>query len=283
MTMEKWKKLFFDMHMTWLKVIIFAVIAGVYTGVIMQIGVLDGSSFQDIGVSYEWWVLFAVIIAMNCEKPLESGLKIFAFFLISQPLVYLTMWPEYHRFPWEYYRFWGIMTVLTLPGGFIAWYVKKKNVLSALILSVACVFLAYHGVDYLRRMLYDFPHHLLTILFCFAVVVLFILVLLPRKRERLIAGGVTLAATAVFAAIVLLGSPKSFAGYPIENAQDYTFTVENSKIVSVEPTEDGIDITAKGYGSTVITATAEDGTAVTYEVTVQRNGLITIEETDAQS
>ena len=272
------KKLFFGIEMKWRRVIAFAAAAGVVTGILMQLHALDGTSFQNIGISYEAWILFAVIICMNCEKPWEAAVKTFVFFLISQPLVYLTMWPEYHRFPWEYYRFWGIMTVLTLPGGFIAWHVKKKNVLSALILSVACVFLAYLGVDYLRRMLYDFPHHLLTVLFCFAAAALLIPVLLPGKRERLIAGGVTLAATAVIAATVLFGSPHSFAGYPMDNAQDYTFTVENSKIVSVEPTEDGINLTANGYGSTVVTAAAEDGTTVTYKVTVERSGLITVEE-----
>ena len=272
------KKLFFGIEMKWWKVIAFAAAAGVVTGILMQLHALDGTSLQNIGISYEAWILFAVIICMNCQKPTEAALKTFVFFLISQPLVYLTMWPEYHRFPWEYYRFWGIMTVLTLPGGFIAWYVKKKTMLSALILSVACVFLAFLGVDYLRQTLYNFPHHLLTVLFCFAVAGLFIAVLLPGKRERIVATAITIAATAVFAATALFGSPRSVAGYPMDNAKDYTFTVEDSKIVSVEPTEDGISITANGYGSTVITATAEDGTVVLYRVTVERNGLITLEE-----
>ena len=274
--MKRLEKLFFGIEMKWWKVILFAIIAGVYTGIIMQVHVLDGTSFQDIGVSFEWWILFAVIIAMNCNKPWEAGCKTFVFFLISQPLVYLTMWPEYHHFPWDYYMRWFYWTLATLPGGFVAWHVKKKNVLSALILSVACVFLAYHGITYLNQTLYAFPHHLLTVLFCFAVAGLFIAVLLPGKRERIVASAITIAATAVFAATALFGLPRSVADYPMDNAQDYTFTVEDSKIVSVEPTESGIDVKANGYGSTVITATAKDGTIVIYDVTVERNGLINV-------
>ena len=276
--MKRLEKLFFGIPMTWLRVILFAVIAGVYTGIVMQIGALKETSFQDIGISFEWWVLFAVVIAMNCEKPLESACKIFVFFLISQPLVYLTMWPEYHRFPWEYYAFWGKMTVLTLPGGYIAWFVKKKNLLSALILSVACALLAWHIVYYLQAAFTSFPHHLLSALVCFAEIVVFILVLLPGKRERLVVAIISLAVVLAVGGTKLLSKPDTCFGYPIDNAEDYTYTVEDETLFDMIVKEDGIEIHARKYGETVLTAVGEDGSVLTFDVTIARNGYVDVVE-----
>ena len=73
---------------SWLKTIIFALAAGAYTGTINQIPVLQNTSFDDIAVTYEAWVLFGTLIAINCKKPLEAGLKVFVFFLISQILCF---------------------------------------------------------------------------------------------------------------------------------------------------------------------------------------------------
>ena len=68
-------KLYGQINMTWLKIIIFAVCVGVYSGVVMLIPALENTSFQDIGIAYEWWVIFAVIIVVNCEKNWEAMLK----------------------------------------------------------------------------------------------------------------------------------------------------------------------------------------------------------------
>ena len=75
--------------MGWLAVILFAVVAGAYTGIVGFIPASEGTSFKDIAISYEWWVIFAVVIASNCTKSWESALKIFVFFLISQPLCFI--------------------------------------------------------------------------------------------------------------------------------------------------------------------------------------------------
>ncbi len=47
------RNLYGNLKMSWLSVILFAFIAGIYTGAVMLIDVLDGTSFQDIGVSHE--------------------------------------------------------------------------------------------------------------------------------------------------------------------------------------------------------------------------------------
>ena len=134
-------KLFGGIKMTWAKVILFAVAAGIYTA-LMAIFVPHSNSFHDIAVNMEGWILPALIIITNCEKPLEAAFKTFVFFLISQPLVYLIQVP-FNDLGWElfrYYGFWFIMTIRTFPGAFIGWYIKKDNILSGFILSVMTVY-----------------------------------------------------------------------------------------------------------------------------------------------
>ena len=82
-------KLYGGLDMNWLKVILFAVIAGAMTAAFLMMPVFKGTSFERMGVYLEAWIFFAVIIMANCKKPLESAGKTFVFFLVSQPLIYL--------------------------------------------------------------------------------------------------------------------------------------------------------------------------------------------------
>ena len=93
--------LFGGINMAWPKVIVFAVVTGAYTGIVNLIPALHDTSLSSIAVTWEAWVLFALIVACNCKKAWESALKVFVFFLISQPLVYLVDWSLYGHFPWE--------------------------------------------------------------------------------------------------------------------------------------------------------------------------------------
>ena len=87
--MWKIKKYFGEFNMTWLKVILLAIFTAVYTALINQVSFMKDTSFQDIAIYVDWWILFAVFIIVNCEKWWEASLKCFVFFLISQPLIYL--------------------------------------------------------------------------------------------------------------------------------------------------------------------------------------------------
>ena len=87
------KKLFGELDLTWKKLIIFAIFIGVYTGVMAIIPSTKDTSFRDISISFEWWVLFGTLIIINSKSPLDSALKCFVFFLISQPIVYLVQVP----------------------------------------------------------------------------------------------------------------------------------------------------------------------------------------------
>ena len=104
-------KLFGGLNMSWLSVILFAVGAALLTFAVLMIPAFENTSVRRIGETVEVWILFAVIIMSNCKKPLESALKTFVFFLISQPLIYLLQVP----FSWmgwglfQYYKYWFIL------------------------------------------------------------------------------------------------------------------------------------------------------------------------------
>ena len=187
-------KLFGGFRMTWKRLIIFAVISGVITGLIALL-VPDNNSIHQIAVTFEAWIVLAIIVVVNCEKPAEAALKTFVYFLISQPLVYLVQVPfnrlgfGLFRYYWPY---WFIWTAATLPGAFIAWYIKKGNVVSGLILSVALAMLIWIGTGYLKTMIGSFPRYLLAMLFCYGAVPVLILYILRRKPERLLAAGIAL-------------------------------------------------------------------------------------------
>ena len=91
--MKKLSAAFGTLPMTWPVVCVSAAIIGIYVGVINQIPILYDTSFRDIAVTYEWWVLFALLIVSNCKSAREAGMKCLVFFLISQPIIYLVELP----------------------------------------------------------------------------------------------------------------------------------------------------------------------------------------------
>ena len=123
------KKLFGEINLTWKKLIIFSIIAGVYTGVMAMLPIAENTSLDDISISFEVWILFGILIIMNSKSAKDSALKCFVFFLISQPLVYLVQVP-FSNLGWgilNYYRNWIVWTMLTIPMGFIGYYMKKDK------------------------------------------------------------------------------------------------------------------------------------------------------------
>ena len=87
--MEKVKRLFGGIDLNWKKLIVFAIIAGIYTGIMAMLPIAKNTSFADITISFEVWILFGILIIMNSKSAKESSLKCFIFFLISQPLIFL--------------------------------------------------------------------------------------------------------------------------------------------------------------------------------------------------
>ena len=199
------KKLFGGINLTWKKLILFAIIAGIYTAIMALIPITKDTSFRDIAIQFEWWILFGIIIISNSKSPLDSSLKCFVFFLISQPLVYLIQVP-FSSMGWSlfgYYKYWFYWTIACLPMGYIGYYIKKKNWLSVIILSPMIVFLTYLGLGYINNAIQSFPHHLLSGISCFLIIIAVVLCLFDKKKLRLVSFGIALITTIVL--LVLKG------------------------------------------------------------------------------
>ena len=206
-----------------------------------------------IAVTPEWWVLPAVLIIVNSKKPLEAALKTFVFFLISQPLVYLFQVP-FSSMGWGlfgYYRYWFMITLLTFPGGFIAWYIKKDKWYSALILSVATIYLVITGMSYIAEIAENFPNHLLTIIYCFGIIPIFIFAIFRDKIPRIISAALTTISLIIF--IVIGNINKPFEAY------NNTFVSENNIVFVGEPyisafageTQSDVELISSDVGYTI--------------------------------
>lgn len=267
------KKLF-PGRISWWEVIIFAVVTALMTAVFLISPIFENTSFQRMGVYLEAWIFFAVLIMANCQKPLESALKTFVFFLVSQPLIYLFQVP-FSDMGWGlfgYYRTWFIWTLFTFPMAFVGWYITKKNWLSLLILSPVLVFLAYTAVDAARFTASHFPRQLVTALFCLGQIVLYLWAFTAKPLQKLLGLAVPLAVAVVVlllrTAAVEVDCAVFFPDYPVfsENA---TVTEDNDDLtLSLEPYDDSamLRVHATAYGDTDFTVT--DGGA-TYDYTLQ--------------
>ena len=181
------KKLFGELNITWKKLIIFAIICGIYPAIMALLPITQDTSFRDIAISFEVWILFGIIIITNSNTAKESALKCFVFFLISQPLIYLVQVPFSHL-GWQlfrYYKFWFIWTLLTIPMGYIGYYMRKEKWWSILILTPILVMLGYHYYGFLSETLSFFPNHLLSMLFCLVTLLLYPLVIFKNKKIKI--------------------------------------------------------------------------------------------------
>ena len=250
-------KLFGGLDLTWPRLILFSLGAAVLTFICLMIPAFKNTSFVRIGETLEAWILFAVIIMSNCKKPLESAVKTFVFFLISQPLIYLLQVP----FSWQgwglfqYYRYWFILTLLTFPAAFIGWYIKKKNYLSALILLPVIFLLTYTYVDGFKSAFRHFPHLLLMALFCLGQVLLYMYVFMEKLWVRLVA---FLAPLAV--AGVLLLRPVNVEINSMQFLPDDPILTENATISVEEQDGASMSIESTGKDSRIRVITDKFGT-----------------------
>ena len=277
------KKIFGQIEMKWWKVIAFAVVMGVYTGVIALL-VSPSSWYHDIAETVERWILPAVFVIVNCKKPLEAALKTFVFFLISQPLVYLVQVP-FAEMGWElfkYYKYWFIVTLLTFPGAFIGWFIKKDNILSGLILSVVLVIIAGKGVMYVRDcMRGEVSQNLGGAIYCFLVALLLIFVILSDFKARLTAALITLAFTAGFFAFKVAKNDPALAVNGYLDVGKYGITLDWTASSSDPGVIDAVvgeslsgepDVKISVYknGEAVLTLTAPDGKTVSFDASYDK-------------
>jgi hypothetical protein len=207
--MGKIKKLFGSLNLTWPKIIIWAVLAGVYTAVMAMLPIAKDTSFADITITLEVWVLFGIIIIMNSKSAIDSALKCFVFFLISQPLVYLIQ-VLFGSAGWNifgYYEYWFLITVLTFPMCFIGYYMKKGKWWGLLILLPILILVGMNYINFLSETLTYFPHHLLSSLFCIVTLILYPLCIFENKNIK--------RAGIIISVVILIGA--SVAGFMRQN------------------------------------------------------------------
>ena len=68
-------KLFGGLNLTWKATIIFAIVMGAYTALVAMLAP-DNCSLHDIAVTFEWWVLPAIIIIVNCKNLSKRPLRL---------------------------------------------------------------------------------------------------------------------------------------------------------------------------------------------------------------
>lgn len=264
------RKLFGGLNMSWRNVILFAAAAAVLTVIVLTPPFKD-TSFELIGVTFEAWILFAVIIMANCKKPLESALKTFVFFLISQPLIFLIQVP-FSEMGWGLFRYyirWFLWTLLTFPMAFAGWFITKKNWLSALIFAPVFCYLGYCVYGYGLECVENFPRYLLAALFCLGQIILYLIVFFPDIKKKLVEILITVITVVVVIVVSMstsrieMGLTKILPGDPSFSAEA-TIESDDESIASVVfgSSEDGsIFIRAHAYGTVTLTVTDGEETA----------------------
>lgn len=259
-------KLYGGLNISWLFVIIYAIATAVLTTVFLVVPIFYRTSFMRMGETLEAWVFFAVIIMANCKSPLDSALKTFVFFLISQPLIYLFQVP-FSDMGWgifSYYRYWFIWTLLTFPMAFVGWFIRRKDWLSLLILMPVLFLLTFTYVDSFEFTLKHFPYQLVTALFCLGQVILYMYVFTKNIWQKLLGVVVPLAVALIYALMtpqVSFGGNSFLPDDPVlsENA---VVEVADTDFLTATISQTGkdsmIDFQASKYGSTTMTITDGD-------------------------
>lgn len=217
------KKLFGDINLTWKKLIVFAILIGIYTGIIAMIPMLRDTSFNDLTVTFEVWIFFGIFIIMNSKSAKDSALKCFVFFLISQPLVYLVQDLINHsNLFMTYYRFWIGWTIACVPMGFIGYYMKKDKWWGLLILTPIMILLGLEYSSYLTKIMFFFPRHLLTSLFCVLTLIIYPLAIFKTRKIKIIGEVISILIIAVMS-VLCFTNPPVYSTDILSSGDEYQF------------------------------------------------------------
>ena len=123
---------------------------------------------------------------MNSKSNIDSALKCFVFFLISQPLVYLIQdaFNGSQLFA-TYYKYWFLWTVACLPMGFVGYFMKKDKWWGLLILSPILLLLGEDLARYISLMMFSFPRHILTVILCVVTLIIYPLAIFDNKKVKI--------------------------------------------------------------------------------------------------
>lgn len=281
------KKLFGGIDLNWKKTILFSILAGVYTAFVAMIPITKDTSFRDIAISFEVWILFGILIIMNSKSGKDSSLKCFVFFLISQPLVYIVQDLINHSNLFStYYRFWVLWTLATIPIGFVGYYMKKDKWWGLLILTPILLFLGIHYSGFLAETIFYFPYHLLSALFCVVSIIAYPILIFNNKNVKIsglvvsliiiiVMTFITLTNNIVYNTIVLVSDSET--GETFDNTYNVYLDNDSFGKVYIEYDKNLEDyvVTAefKKAGKTKLILEDKDGNKTTYELNIKRNSL----------
>lgn len=277
------KKLFGGINLTWPKVIIMAIIAGIYTAIMAMLPIANDTSFSDLTVTFEVWIFFGIFTIMNSKSAKDSALKCFIFFLISQPLVYIVQDVINHSNLFAtYYRFWFLWTIACIPMGFIGYYMKKDKWWGLLILAPMLLLTGEECAGYLSKTMFSFPRHLLTTIFCISTLIIYPLAIFKNKKIKNV--GVVISGLLIaLITLICIINPPIYDTYILSNVEKYQFDESskaylsnkkygNLKIECADETEDCmIHAEFKKAGKTELILETADGKKTIFDITIRRD------------
>lgn len=222
--MQKLRKLFGGMDLSWPRVVIFAIVAGLYTALVCILPQAKDTSLHTIAVSFEVWVLFGILIIMNAKSNLDSAFKCFVFFLISQPLVYLVQVP-FSSQGWglfQYYKYWFVWTILCLPMGYIGYFMKKDKWWGYVILFPMILLTAGSYRDYLGYFTYCYPNYILISVFCVVAMLLYPNVVFRDKKIKTVGTAISALLVAGITVMTIL--------HPLRYSTEILSTIDDKDI-----------------------------------------------------
>lgn len=169
-----------------------------------------------------------------------------------------------------YYKYWAVITVLTIPGAYVAYQVKRENVLSAVILAVATGYLLYSGLEFAAKLPQTFPNYLLITLFCFFFAFALIRIFLPEKKPHLLC----IILSVVAAASVFIYGHFLADGYvselcPLDSAHTWSVADSGNAPFEIEIWEDGtLYLNGSAHGDYTILLENEQGETLPVNVHV---------------
>ena len=277
------KKIFGGINLTWPKLIIMAIILGVYTAIMAMLPIAKDTSFSDLTVTFEVWIFFGIFIIMNSKSPKDSALKCFIFFLISQPLVYLVQDVVNHSNLFNtYYKFWFLWTIACIPMGFIGYYMKKDKWWGLLILMPMLLLTGKMCAGYLSDTMFSFPRHLLTTIFCMAALIIYPLAIFNNKKIK-ITGLVISGLIIISVFVICIINPPKYSTILLYNGDEYQFDDSynvylvdkeygNLSIEYDERFEDwALHADFKKAGKTEFVIESPDGKKTTFDISIERS------------
>ena len=277
------KKLFGGINLTWPKLFGISIAIGIYTSIMAMIPALKYTSFHDLTATFEVWIFFGIFIIMNSKSAVDSALKCFIFFLISQPLVYLIQDVITHDNLFDrYYNYWFMWTVACVPMGFIGYYMKKDKWYGLVILTPMLLFLGIQFSLYLSETVFSFPFHILTTIFCVVTLIIYPLFIFNNKQIR-ITGTIISSIIIVAVVAIVIAKPPVYSTNILSSGEKYQFDntykvyLKDSKYGSLNIRYDeGIETWMihaefKHAGKTEVILESPNGEKIEFKITIKRD------------